>query len=268
MDIYWLEQTEAQVPEGNDWLSAGEAEVLRGFRFVKRRADWRLGRWTAKNAVAMRLGAPMEPEGLRKIEIRAAASGAPEVFFEGERTPINISLTHREGLGACAIGPAGTPLGCDLEFVEPHSPAFAADYFCAEEQELVAAAGFAKRDCLLALLWSAKESALKALQEGLRLDTRSVIVSPSRIGSSQANLWNPLRARCASGITLHGWWNHANGFVRTVLTTSARNLLVAKNGFQRATETIKAKAVAAPADASKLRREIRTSIIAFIWRPF
>lgn len=237
MEIYWLEQSEAQVPEGNDWLSAGEADVLRGFRFAKRRADWRLGRWTAKNAVAMRLGAQLEPQGLRRIEIRAAASGAPEVFFEGERMPVSISLSHREGLGACVIGPPGMTLGCDLEFIEPHSATFAVDYFSVEEQELVLAAGLVNRDWLLALLWSAKESALKALQEGLRLDTRSVIVHPGRIGASPASQWNPLRARCTDGKTLHGWWNQAGGFVRTVLATSARDLLVVNNGLPKTTET-------------------------------
>ena len=141
MDIYWLEQTESQVPHGNDWLSTAEAEVLRGLRFAKRRADWRLGRWTAKNAVAMRFGAQLEPAGLHNIEIRPAASGAPEVFFEGERAPLSISLSHRAGFGACAVGTPGMALGCDLEFVEPHSATFAADYFSVEEQELVARHG-------------------------------------------------------------------------------------------------------------------------------
>ncbi len=229
MDIYWLEQTEAQVPEGEDWLSAAEVEVLRGLRFAKRRADWRLGRWTAKNAVAMRLGTELKPGGLRTIEIYPAASGAPEVFFEGERAPLSISLSHRAGSGACAVGPAGMPLGCDLEFVEPHCATFAADYFSAEEQELLASAGLANRDWLLALLWSAKESALKALQEGLRLDPRNVIAKPGKIVSARSDQWNPLRARCSDGKTLHGWWNQAGGFVRTVLATCLRELLVAQN---------------------------------------
>ena len=229
MDIYWLEQTESQVPHGNDWLSTAEAEVLRGLRFAKRRADWRLGRWTAKNAVAMRFGAQLEPAGLHNIEIRPAASGAPEVFFEGERA----------GFGACAVGTPGMALGCDLEFVEPHSATFAADYFSVEEQELVAAAGLANREWLLALLWSAKESALKALQEGLRLDTRSVLVDPGRISSPQPDRWNPLRARCENGQTLYGWWNVAGGFVRTMLASSCRDLLLVQNALPKATETRK-----------------------------
>lgn len=236
MDIYWLEQTEAQVPEGDHWLSAAETEVQRRFRFLKRRADWRLGRWTAKNAVAMRLNAGLEYSGLRTIEIRPAASGAPEVFLEGERAPLNISLSHRQGLGACAVGPADISLGCDLEFVEPHSATFATDYFSAEEQELVASAGLANRDRLLALLWSAKESALKALHEGLRLDTRSVLVIPGSISFSQAGRWHPLRARCSDGKMLHGWWNQAGSFVRTMLATSALDLVVPQNTLLQASE--------------------------------
>jgi len=137
-----------------------------GFRFAKRRGDWRLGRWTAKNAVAMRLGARLERAGLRNVEIRAAASGAPKVFFEGECAPLSLSLSHRAGLGACVIGTPGMALGCDLEFVEPHSATFAADYFLALEQELVMAAVLVNRDWLLALLWSAKEVHPKPCKRG------------------------------------------------------------------------------------------------------
>ena len=73
---------------------------------------------------------------------------------------------------------SGAELGCDLEIVEPRSDAFIADYFTAEEQALIERTSAADRSLLLALLWSAKESALKALRAGLRLDTRSVIVRP------------------------------------------------------------------------------------------
>jgi len=36
---------------------------------------------------------------------------------------------------------------------------------------------------------------------------------------------------------LHGWWNVAGGFVRTVLATSARDLLLMQNSLPRPTET-------------------------------
>ena len=78
MDVCWLEQTEADVPAENDWLNASEAARLNAMRFAKRRADWRLGRWTAKRALAVCLNLPFDRRALAGIEIRSAPSGAPE----------------------------------------------------------------------------------------------------------------------------------------------------------------------------------------------
>ena len=178
MDVYWLELRQADVPDGNDWLSAGELARLDAMRFPKRRADWRLGRWTAKRALSAYLKASGDlPPPLADMEVRAAASGAPEAFLAAKPAGVIISLSHRNGTALCTITPSAAQLGCDLELIEPRSEAFVADYFTGAEQALVAQSPAADRPQLLALLWSAKESALKALHEGLRLDTRSVTVS-------------------------------------------------------------------------------------------
>jgi hypothetical protein len=58
IEVHWLEQTKADVPPQNDWLSPAETALLNAMRFAKRRTDWRLGRWTAKNAVAVYLNTP------------------------------------------------------------------------------------------------------------------------------------------------------------------------------------------------------------------
>jgi hypothetical protein len=60
--------------------------------------------------------------------------------------------------------------------VEARSEGFIADYLSADEQALVARTSPAERSALVTLFWSAKESALKALRTGLRLDTRCVTV--------------------------------------------------------------------------------------------
>lgn len=237
MHVYWLEQTTANVPEGDAWLSTSEANRLRAIRFPKRRADWLLGRWTAKNAVAAFLDIPTDPQALRDIEIRPALSGAPEAFFRNEPAAVAISLSHRAGVGACALAPSCVLLGCDLETVEPHGDAFVTDYFTAEEQALVTKATPADRLRILALLWSGKESALKALREGLRLDTHQVIVSfPERLkipseheensaqpprtsarALSQRSGWSPMQVRHTNGQLLHGWWSQTGDLLRTVL---------------------------------------------------
>ena len=212
--IYWLEQSEADVPPEDGWLSTGEAALLNGMRFPKRRADWRLGRWTAKLAVAAHLGLPADSEALADIEIRPAASGAPEVYLGGRRAPVPISLSHRAGLALCAIGDPEAAIGCDLELVEKHSDCFLIDYFTIEECKLLVEAPVAERPRLSTLLWGAKESVLKALQVGLRLDTRDVTVSPTLRTSSG---WNSLQAVVSGERSFQGWWRNAGDLIRTVV---------------------------------------------------
>ena len=115
---------------------------------------------------------------------------------------VTVSISHRSGAAICAVAMSGVDLGCDQEVIEPRSEAFVADYFTEDEQALVARVCEADRSRLVTLLWSAKESALKALREGLRLDTRSVDVSPVD-GAFDLNGWRPLRV-CADGRSLPG----------------------------------------------------------------
>ena len=209
MQVYWLQQSERDVPPDDGWLTAGEAARLAAMRFPKRRADWRLGRWTGKNALASYLAVAID-----RIEIRSAASGAPEPFVDCAPAPAAISLSHRDGTALCVVGPARVALGCDLEIIEPRSEAFASDYFTDAEQALLAGRSTDDRLLLLALLWSAKECVLKALGEGLRLDTRSVSVEPQLAGDG---CWLPLTAQINSR-SFSGWWQQAGGIVRTLVT--------------------------------------------------
>jgi 4'-phosphopantetheinyl transferase len=217
MRVYWLTQAEKDVPLTNDWLCAEEISCLTGFRFAKRRADWRMGRWTAKLAIAACLRWPTYPRVLAQIEIRATPSGAPEALLPGLTTPLAFSISHRAGAAMCAVSPVRMKLGCDLEIVEPRSAAFATDYFTLEEQCLMTRVPRADRAAFLALLWSAKESALKAMGQGLRLDTRSVAVTPLE-GQPDVSGWSPLRVRCAGNQVFHGWWRNTHGFLHTVVS--------------------------------------------------
>ena len=217
MDVYWLEQCVADVPEQNDWLSTSDLVQLNSMRFEKRRMDWRLGRWTAKLALAVQLHLPSHLHALAEIEIRPALSGAPEAYLAGNPADVTISLSHSAGIAICAIATSGVALGCDLEIIEPRSKEFVTDYFTAEEQEMVSQAPIADRSTLLALLWSAKESALKALREGLRLDTRSVAVTP--VHASCRPDWHPLQVRFRDGRVFDGWWQHQDNVLRIMVAT-------------------------------------------------
>ena len=232
IDVYWLEQAGGDLPAGDAWLSRAEADRLGAMRFPKRRADWTLGRWTAKRSLAAYLDLPADSRSLARIEIRAASSGAPEVFFGGEPAPVTLSISHRAGWAACAVAGPEAALGCDLEIVEPRGDAFAGDYFTGQEQELLARASAADRFRLLALLWSAKESALKALRVGLRLDTRCVVVDPFVEHVSGESDWRALRAH-HDGQVFHGWWRQTGDLVRTLVAAPAPASPVSANAGRR-----------------------------------
>ena len=237
-NIYCLEQSLADVPAENHWLTPPELQTLSKLRFNKRRQDWRLGRWTAKFCIAAHRAMTGEPPPLSRIEIRSRESGAPFAVLLNENAFVTISLTHRAGHAMCALAPTHTAVGCDLELIEPRTDAFLSDYFTSEEQTLVHRMTTDARPLLVNMLWSAKESALKAVHLGLRADTRSISVRPlpdlgARIGSCPVRLsgvpsfncerndgpmWQPLEAILEGRIVFDGWWSASGPFVRTLVT--------------------------------------------------
>jgi 4'-phosphopantetheinyl transferase len=212
--LWWAGCVLADVPVLDDWLGRQERARLEGYRFPKRRGDWRLGRWTAKLVLrASGLVPPQTP--LPQIEILPAASGAPQVFCAGQGAGCSISLSHSAGVAFCVVSRQPMALGCDLEEIANRDPALVTDYFTAGEAEMIGKAPPADRMMLVNLVWSAKESALKALGEGLRRDTQSVVVAVAPVG--WRNGWNALNVTCReTNRVFHGWWRAGNGFVHTV----------------------------------------------------
>jgi 4'-phosphopantetheinyl transferase len=203
--IHWLTQSATDVPAAAHWLAASESATLERLRIPKRRDDWRLGRWTAKRAVLAYLDERCAAWPLGRIAIRATESGAPEVFLDRRPLPVTISISHGAGLAVCAIAPVGVALGCDIEVITARSEAFVADYFTGEERLKIGRAPSADQAALATLMWSAKESALKALREGLRLDTRSVGVTVH--DRKPVCGWYPMSVQYSdTGQVFDGWW--------------------------------------------------------------
>lgn len=215
MEVYWLARCEKDVPESNDWLGPREQTHLRTLNFLKRRVEWRLGRWTAKCALAALNHFPPKSDLLARIEICPNDSGAPKAFVGHIPAELTLSISHRGGTAFCALAPTVVRLGCDLELVEPRSDAFICDYFTADEKKRIEQAAAGERPCLANLFWSAKESALKALQAGLRRDTRSVVVQLSE--PFLTDCWNSLKVRSEEGDSFGGWWRESQGTVQTVV---------------------------------------------------
>ncbi|HET7501037.1 MAG TPA: 4'-phosphopantetheinyl transferase superfamily protein [Kofleriaceae bacterium] len=216
LSVTWALHDRAELPASLAWLAPDERARLDAMRIAKRRDDFLLGRWTAKRALAARLS-PAPP--LAELAIRAAADGAPEAFLDGAPLPLTVSLSHSAGRALAAVCAAPAALGADLERVEPRSALLVDEFFTAGEAAHIAACPPAGRAFAITLIWSAKESALKARRTGLREDPRRVRVElgdavpwPPREG------WHPLQVTVdGTAGTLPGWWRDHGGYVLTLV---------------------------------------------------
>ncbi|MDY7106160.1 MAG: 4'-phosphopantetheinyl transferase superfamily protein [Actinomycetota bacterium] len=206
----------AEVALDDAWLTGPEAARLASMRFPKRRLESRLGRWTAKSAIARALDRPFDADGLRSVAVRNASDGAPEAFVGDRPAPVVISMTDRADWAVCVVATGVDAVGCDLELVEPRSHRFVEDWFTPAEQEVVASSP-EEHDLWANLIWSAKESALKVLRQGLRLDTRTVEVT---FGDEEHDGWRSLLVTSTTGETFPGWWARHGDFVLTTAATS------------------------------------------------
>jgi 4'-phosphopantetheinyl transferase len=233
--VFWLLQTSADLPERDDWLAAEECARLQSMAVANRRGDWRLGRWTAKRAIAAAwpdlVGEPELPEDTA-VEIRPAPDGAPEAFVRGERAPLAVSISHSAQHGFSVVAARPVAVGCDIEEIAERSDRFVEDYLTERERSVVREGSSDERALTANLIWSAKESALKALREGLRLDTRAVEVSLSRglarsserLGSTDGE-WSPLLVQHSAGKVFHGLWRTHERFVLTVVADGAPEII-------------------------------------------
>jgi 4'-phosphopantetheinyl transferase len=201
MTVYWLVDRAPPDLENAVKLSSAEREAFARCTTPKRRHDWLLGRWTAKRLLYSVLG--------EKLEILSGADGAPFV----PRYPVlGLSISHSGDYAFCAAL-WDSPIGVDIERIEPRSAIFVEDYFTADEQSLVETAP----NYAPTLIWSAKEAALKALHLGLRADTRRVNVNFSLPVGQFSDEWLALTANCGAQGLMQGGWRRMNGFVLTIL---------------------------------------------------
>jgi 4'-phosphopantetheinyl transferase len=218
VEVFWLVQAAADQPAVDDWLTAEERTHLQALKIAKRRNDWRLGRWTAKLAIASAwtdlVGGVRRP-GSGVVAIRPSPEGAPEVFVRGDRAQITISISHSSGHGFCTLTGGRAAMGCDIEQISGRSERFIRDYFTQKESATVWALPAKERALAATLVWSAKESTLKATREGLRQDTRAVEVSSG--GVSAGTDWGRLRVCYRTGRRFNGLWRVYAGFVLTVV---------------------------------------------------
>ena len=209
--IFWWSAGLADLPESGIWVDEREALRFGSMEYTKRREEAFLARYTAKSTLARFLDRPTDPAALRTITVANAPDGAPEVLVDGSPANLVVAMTDRADWAVTAVLAGDDRVGCDLELVEPRSELFVRDYFT--DQEQMTTRDSADPNLTANLIWSAKESALKALRTGLRRDTRSVEV---HLGASTGSGWNPLTVVASEGTEFPGWWVRYDEFVLTM----------------------------------------------------
>jgi 4'-phosphopantetheinyl transferase len=229
--IYWKLVDSHQAPlETQGFLSQSELGKFSTFRFPKRRNEWLLGRWTAKSLVQ---SIPAYHDySLDQIEIRNIPEGAPYIQLPGETTPTDcLTISHSEHLALCALAPGpDLRVGADLEKIEPRTEMFILDYFTPSERRLVDTYPAEARAIVVTLIWSAKESMLKALGVGLRWDTRQVEIREIGElvpGDATHSGWQKMQVGDLQQGNRHwgAWWQRRSNFIITLagfMTGSAK----------------------------------------------
>jgi len=240
--INWLVQTTTDYPGAaaglplEGFLSLAEAAVFNGFKIQKRRSDWLLGRWTAKQLIGQvheyDNGQALPFDQLSILPLKDGAPAAYQSIIGSEHPlDVSISISHSHDTAACAIiERPDWPLGIDLEWIAPRSAGFIADYFTPGEQALLRECPIENLPTHTTAVWSAKEAALKAIHQGLKVDTRCVSCliqvenNPPRSWIPFTIQWDQQRFN-RSVPSLEGWWRATETYVLTLVAQNYENNL-------------------------------------------
>lgn len=197
----WVEKSLQGIPA---FLSPSELQKLAGLLVAKRRTEWLHGRRIAKQLLC-NCYPQLAGSDLTMISVLNAPSGAPYYAdANGMALPIALSLSHRAGWAACAVADhPDLSLGIDLECIEPRADSFVETFFTEAEIAFARSLNEKQRDLWITLVWSLKEAALKALGQGLRLDTRTVQVQPPTSFSTIEAGWQPVGVTCLQAAASH-----------------------------------------------------------------
>jgi 4'-phosphopantetheinyl transferase len=142
------------------YLHTHERNHFSTLKFQKRARSYLIGRFVAKQAVALLTG----EENLANILIQPGIFNQPIVV--SDRQNIQVSITHSEDFGAALAFPEAHPMGIDLEIINSKQrTALEGQATEWEKQQIVSLSIL--HDVGLTLLWTAKEALSKVLKTGL-----------------------------------------------------------------------------------------------------
>lgn len=188
-EVFWHYDSQAGVDTSGleNLFSHSEALRFEKMKFVLRRNSFIAGRRAAKQLL-LRCVPELRDFALWEISIENQENGAPYARVNGQRLPGTLSLSHSGQAAAAAYTP--DPLikfGIDLDLIAPRADSFLDTYLTQSELRWVRSTHEDERVIVGNLIWSAKEAVLKALQTGLRVDTREIEITTD--GSPLVDSW-------------------------------------------------------------------------------
>lgn len=173
-------------------LGEQERDTFQALKIPKRQMEWLAGRLLVKELYRKVID---QSKPFNQIQIGRLDAGQPILLTDGQQTDVTISISHSNWWVAAALDPLGQPIGIDLEQVELRDEAFLTDYFTANERNWIENSPEFTRVQNTTLIWSCKESVLKALGQGLHIDLLRIKIgeivyalSPGSFGSAHGRL--------------------------------------------------------------------------------
>jgi 4'-phosphopantetheinyl transferase len=223
--IQWLLQSKAGIARSTtifqpaNLLTQAEQAVYANLKADKRRHDWLLGRYTAKQLIqqvaAQRTGQTIP---LNTFSILGRPDGSPEVVWDDppDNFACTISISHSADMAFCAlVERANWPLGADVERIDRRIMGFIGAYLTAAERELIEQTVERLRPLHTTAIWSAKEAVLKALRVGLKQDTRTLSCLIAAV-TTAPNDWTSFVVQWEEEPEerpLTGWWRMEGDFI-------------------------------------------------------
>jgi len=150
------------------WMSGGEREKYRRFRFDRHRREFALSRFVMRGVLGALTGSGPEDVDIRR-------DGAEKPYLGGDAPP-SFNLTHTDDFVALIAGPAGLPLGVDAEPVDRDFDAqLLAEVFTDDERRRIA--DDRDGDAQPVSFWTAKEAYLKQIGAGLSIQPKRLALA-------------------------------------------------------------------------------------------
>jgi 4'-phosphopantetheinyl transferase len=231
--IRWLIQSVADHPDLKvgrpppGVLTEAELRHFYGYTNPRRRRDWLLGRWTAKQLVRRSLSHSAGfPPALQSFTIAQHSSGVPYIACSASapagcdlpvHPPLSLSISHSYDYALCAVAQGRTEpprLGVDLEVVQRRTShlVLTQGALTADEARGLGHAPVMLQTLMVVATWSAKQAVMKLAQLGASAEPQQVqcLLRPGRPRVWQAFLveWNgtSIAELPGSNRSVSGWW--------------------------------------------------------------